>query len=107
MTRFTQVLNSKGENVTLFPVKAVGEETLYCEGTDIIAIVLPSKAEDTLLEPGYITTDYVVLHVFAPVRRHDKIRCRGIDYEILTVQEFAFKSETAYRKVTCRRLQAQ
>ncbi len=31
VTRFTQVLNSKGENLTLHPVNAAGERTVYGE----------------------------------------------------------------------------
>jgi hypothetical protein len=104
VTRFTQVLSSKGENLTLFPVTAAGEETVYGEGVDVKAIVLPAKTEELLLEPGYVTSDFVVLHVFAPVRRGDKVRRNGVDYEIMGVQDFAFKGETAFRKVTCRRL---
>ncbi|MFB3887954.1 MAG: hypothetical protein ACE14S_00560 [Candidatus Bathyarchaeia archaeon] len=107
VTRFTQVLNSKGENLTLQPVKEAGERTTYGEGIDIKAIVLPAKAEEILLEPGYVPNDYLVLHVFAPVRRGDKVCRNGVDYEILTVQDFAFKGETAYRKATCRRLMVQ
>jgi hypothetical protein len=42
--------------------------------------------------------------VFAPVRCRDKIRRNGEDYEILNVQQFAFKDEIVYRKATCRRL---
>jgi hypothetical protein len=107
LTRFVQVLNSKGETVTLYPVVGLGEVTQYGEGTDLKAIVLPTKTEETLLEPGYLATDYLTLHVFAPVRRHDKLRCRGADYEAVTVQEFGFKGETAFRKVTLRRLLLQ
>lgn len=107
VTRFTQILNSKGENLTLHPVKELGERIVYGEGTDVKAIVLPAKAEEVLLEPGYVTNDYLVMHVFAPVRRHDKIRRNGEDYEILTVQDYAFKGEIAYRKATCRRLISQ
>jgi len=104
VTRFTQILNSKGENLTLHPVTEAGERTAYGAGIDVKAIVLPAKAEELLLEPGYVTTDYLALHVFAPVRRRDKIRRNGEDYEILSVQEFTFKGDTAFRKVTCRRL---
>ncbi|MCW4017359.1 MAG: hypothetical protein NWF00_01535 [Candidatus Bathyarchaeota archaeon] len=104
LTRFTQVLNSKGEPVTLYPVASVGEQVQYGEGVNIKAIFLPAKAEETLLEPGYVATDYVTLHVFAPVRLRDKLRCRGLDYEATEVQEFGFKGETTFHKVTCRRL---
>ena len=106
-TRFTQILNSKGEDLTLFPIKEAGERTAYGDGVDVKAIVLPAKAEEILLEPGYVTGNYLVLHVFAPVRCRDKIRRKGEDYEILSVQEFAFKGETAYRRATCRRLISQ
>ena len=104
VTRFTQILNSKGENLTLHPVTEAGERTAYGAGIDVKAIVLPAKAEEVLLEPGYVTNDYLTLHVFAPVRRRDKIRRNGEDYEILSVQNFTFKGDVAFRKITCRRL---
>jgi hypothetical protein len=107
VTRFTQILNSKGENLTLFPLTEAGDRTAYGDGIDIKAIVVPAKTEETLLEPGYITSDYLTLHVFAPVRRRDKIRRNGEDYEILTVQEFTFKGEIAFFKAACRRLISQ
>ncbi len=104
VTRFTQVLNSKGENLTLYPLTQAGDRTVYGKGVDVKAIVLPTKTEEVLLEPGYVTHDYFAMHVFAPVRQHDKIRRNGQDYEILTVQDYMFKGETAFRKATCRRL---
>ncbi|MCW4006175.1 MAG: hypothetical protein NWF04_06230 [Candidatus Bathyarchaeota archaeon] len=107
VTRFTQVLNSKGENVTLYPLKAYSEPVVYGEGLDIKALAVPSKAEEVLIEPGYYASDYLTLHLFAPVRRHDKICRNGVDYEVLGVQEYTFKGETAYRKVECRRLLGQ
>jgi len=107
VTRFTQVLNSKGENLTLHPVVAAGERTAYGEGINIKGIVLPAKAEELLLEPGYVPNDYLVLHVFAPVRRGDKVRRNGVDYEVVSVQDYAFMGETAFRKATCRRLISQ
>jgi hypothetical protein len=107
VTRFTQVLNSKGENLTLHPIVVTGERMAYGEGVDIKGIVLPAKAEELLLEPGYVPNDYLVLHVFAPVRRGDKIRRNGVDYEVLGVQDYAFKGETAFRRATCRRFISQ
>jgi len=68
VTRFTQILNSKGENLTLYPVTEGGEHVAYGEGITVKAIVLPAKAEETLLEPGYVASEYFTLHVFAPVR---------------------------------------
>jgi hypothetical protein len=107
VTRFTQVLNSKGENLTLHPIKMAGEGTEYGEGIDVKAIVLPAKAEEMLLEPGYVANDYLTLHVFAPVRSRDKIRRNGVDYEILSVQDFTFKDDVAFHKAACRRLITQ
>ncbi len=104
VTRFTQILNSKGENLTLYPLKEAGEHIAYGAGIDVKAVVLPAKAEEVLLEPGYVTNDYLTLHVFAPVRRRDKICRNGEDYEIFSVQDFTFKGDVAFRKVTCRRL---
>jgi hypothetical protein len=107
VTRFTQILNSKGENLTLHPIKEAGERTVYGESIDVKAVVLPAKTEELLLEPGYVTTDYLTLHVFAPVRRRDKVRRKGKDYEILSVQDFTFKGDIAFRKAACRRLISQ
>jgi hypothetical protein len=107
VTRFTQVLRSKGEALALHPIVEAGERTAYGEGVDVKAIVLPAKTEETLLEPGYVTSDYLTLHVFAPVRRHDKICRNGVDYEVLSVQEFTFKGDVAFHKATCRRLITQ
>ncbi len=104
LTRFTQVLNSKGENLALYPITQTGEATAYGAGVDLKAIVLAGKAEEILLEPGYIVNDYLVLHVFAPIRRHDKISRNGLDYEVISVQDFTFKDQVAFRKATCRRL---
>jgi hypothetical protein len=106
LTRFTQVLNSKGENLTLYPITETGETTAYGEAVDLKAIVLPGKAEEIFLEPGYIINDYLVLHVLAPIRRHDKITRSGIEYEVTSIQDFTFKDEIAFRKVTLRRLQS-
>ena len=105
--RFTQILSSKGENLTLYPVTEAGEHTVYGEAVDVKAIVLPAKTEELLLEPGYVTSDYLTLHVFVPLRRRDKIRRNGVDYEVTSVQEFTFKGETAFLKTSCRRLVAQ
>jgi hypothetical protein len=107
VTRFTQVLNNKGENLTVQPVTEAGERTVYGEAVDVKAVVLPAKTEELLLEPGYVTSDYLTLHVFAPLRRRDRVRRNGEDYEVVSVQDFMFKGETAFRKASCRRLIAK
>jgi hypothetical protein len=107
LTRFTQILKSKGENVTLYPIREASETVSYGEGIDIQAIVSPARIEEVLIEPGYIINDYLTIHVFAPIRQHDKIHRKGVDYEVLDIQEFDFKGETVHRKAVCRRLLGQ
>jgi hypothetical protein len=104
ITRFTQILHSRGENVTLYPVREAADKVSYGEGIGIKALVSPARVEEVLLEPGYVINDYLVIHVFSPVRHHDKVRRRGVDYEVLDIQEFAFQGDVAYRKAVCRRL---
>jgi hypothetical protein len=103
-TRFTQVLRSKGENVVLYPVWEAGSTVSYGEGVDIKAIVAPLRTDEIVIEPGYIINDYLTVYVFAPVRQHDKIRRKGVDYEVVAVQEFDFQGDTLYRRAVCRRV---
>jgi hypothetical protein len=104
LTRFTQVLRSKGETITLYPVIEIGETVSYSEGIDIKAVVSPTRSDEVLIEPGYIINDYITVYAFAPLRQHDKVRRKGSDYTVLSVQTFDLKGETAYFKATCRRL---
>jgi len=107
VTRFTQILHSKGENVTLYPVREAADKVSYGEGIDIQAIVSPARIDEVLIEPGYIINDYITAYTFTPLRQHDKVRRKGIDYEVLGVQAFDWKGETAYFKANCRRLIGQ
>jgi len=107
MTRFTQILRSRGENVTLFPVQEALDTVSYAEGVDIKALVSPSRVEEILPEAGYIITDYITIHAFAPIRHHDKIRRKGVDYQVTELQEFDFQGDTLYRRAVCRRLLGQ
>jgi hypothetical protein len=104
LTPFTRVLRSKGETLTLHQIIQTGEKPAYGESIDLKAIVLPQKTEETLIEPGYITADYLTLHLLAPIRRHDKITRNGLDYEVIAIQDFMLKDEVAFRKATLRRL---
>ncbi|HKZ93178.1 MAG TPA: hypothetical protein VJ249_01175 [Candidatus Bathyarchaeia archaeon] len=107
ITRFTQILRSRGENVTLFPVREALDTVTYGEGVDIKAMVSPSQVEEVTPEAGYIITDYIIVHVFAPIRHHDKIRRKGVDYQVTELQEFDFQGDTLYRRAVCRRLVGQ
>ena len=103
-TRFTQILRSHGENILLFPIIQAEETMSYAEAVDIRALVSPARVEEVILEPGYIINDYLAIHVFAPIRHHDKVRRKGVDYEVMDIQEFDFQGETMYRRATLRRL---
>lgn len=104
LTPFTRILRSKGENVALFSIREATDKVSYGEETTIKAIVSPARVEEVLIEPGYMINDFLTIYVFAPIRHHDKIRRRGVDYEVMDIQEFAFQSDIAYRKAVCRRL---
>ncbi|MEM3566301.1 MAG: hypothetical protein QXK47_03775 [Candidatus Bathyarchaeia archaeon] len=106
LTRFTQVLRAYGRWVTLYPLVAVGESTIYGEGIEIQALISPARVDEVLLEPGYVISDYVTVYTFAPIRVRDKIRVGSVDYEVLNVQTFDWRGETAYFRGSCRRLNA-
>jgi hypothetical protein len=103
-TRFRQVLRSKGENVTLYSIVQTGEKVSYGEPLGVKAIVSPTRIGEILIESGYLIEDYITAYVFTPLRHHDKLRWKGKDYEVQSIQPFSFKGETAYFKAVCRRL---
>src|SRR3972149_9283832 len=104
VTPFTRILRKHGENLLLFPIIQAAETVSYAVAIDIQAIVSPVRVEEIVPEAGYILTDYLVLHVFVPVRHHDKIRRKGVDYEVAEIQEFDFQGDTVFRRLVCRRL---
>lgn len=104
LTRFTQVMKAQGETVTLYPIREIAETVSYGEGIDIQALISPARTDEILIEPGYIISDYITVYTFTPLRQHDKIRRKGVDYEVLGVQAFSWKGETAYFRANCRRL---
>jgi hypothetical protein len=104
VTRFTQVLRSKGENITLYSIREAADKVSYGEAVDFKAIVSPTRIDEILIEPGYVINDYIAVYAFTPLRVHDKIRRKGEDYEVQSVQTFNFAGETAYFKSVCRRL---
>jgi hypothetical protein len=103
-TQFTRILRSKGEAVTLYPVREAAATMAYGEPLDLLAIVSPLKAEQVMLEAGYYLSDYLAFYTFLPVRVHDKIRRQGEDYEVQTVTPFTFANQRLYFKSTARRL---
>jgi hypothetical protein len=106
LTRFVQILNGKGEAVLLYPIRQAVETVSYGEPLDVLAIVSPVRVEEVLLEAGYLLNDYLAFYTFVPVRNHDKIRRKGEDYEIQTLQPFTYENQTIYFKSIARRLLA-
>jgi hypothetical protein len=90
--------------VTLYPILEAAETISYGEGIDIKALISPVKVDEIVIEPGYIINDYITVYTFTPLKQHDKIRRKGIDYEVLGIQTFDWKDETAYFRANCRRL---
>jgi hypothetical protein len=106
LTPFTKILNSKGEAVLLYPIQQAVETVSYGEPLDILAIVSPLRAEEVVLEPGYYLNDYLIFYTFVPVRIHDKIRRKGEDYEVQSMQPFTYENQAIYFKLVARRLLA-
>jgi hypothetical protein len=104
ITQFTRILGSKGEAVTLYPIRQAAATVDYGEPLDLLAVVSPLKAEQVMLEAGYYLNDYLAFYTFLPVRVHDKIRRQGEDYEVQTVTPFTFANERFYFKSIARRL---
>ena len=106
LTRFTKILNSKGEAVLLYSVRQAIEIVSYGEPLDILAVVSPVRVEEVLLEAGYLLNDYLAFYTFVPVRHHDKLRRKGEEYEIQSVQPFTYENQPIYFKSIARRLLA-
>jgi hypothetical protein len=106
LTSFTRILSSHGETVEVYPIREAAETTSYGEPLNLSAIVSPLKVEEVLIEPGYYLNDYIAIYTFLPVRHHDKVRRKGEDYELQSVQAFTFQNETIYFRSVGRRLVA-
>jgi hypothetical protein len=104
LTSFSRILTSHGETVELYPVREAVETVSYGEPLEIQATVSALRAEEIVLEPGYFLADYLAFYTFLPVRQHDKVRRRGEDYELQSVQTFTFQNEPIYFKSIGRRL---
>ncbi|MFA5364709.1 MAG: hypothetical protein WC325_05950 [Candidatus Bathyarchaeia archaeon] len=104
ITPFTRILRSNGEEVTVYPVTENMQTTNYGEGITINALVAPARTDEIVLEHGYVVNDYVVVHTFAPIRNHYKLRHKGADYEVGPVEGYSFRGQLMFRRATCRRL---
>jgi hypothetical protein len=103
-TLFTPIVNAGGENVTLYSIVQSGETVSYSEGITIKAVVTLTLADEVVIEPGFMITDFIKVYTVIPVRHHDKIVRNGVDYEVGSPQLFRFEGEPQYYAALCRRL---
>jgi hypothetical protein len=101
---FTRILSQCGETLELLMIVQAGEPTSYYAPIPIKGIVRNTRQDEIIIEPGYVTTDFLTVYSFIPVRHHDKIRRYGVDYEVAAVELFRFQGEPLYFKSVCRRL---
>jgi len=106
-TDMTHALDLSGENLLLYSVQEAADQVAWSEGLSLKGLVTMGAASEIVIEPGYITEDHITVYSFLPVRVHDKIRRRGVDYEILTVQVFDVNGDPLYSKSVCRKLISQ
>jgi len=103
-TTFLRILKTLGEKITVYPLVKEGEEVSYGEGIEIEAVVEPLRAEEVILESGYMETDQIKIYVYSPIRNRDKIEWKGRLYEAGPIQEYSFRGETIYKASICRRI---
>ena len=104
ITPLTRILRSSGETVTLYPVTENTSSLSFGEGITLKALVSPARADELAMEQGYVVTDYIAVHTFAPLRHHFKLTYRGNDYEVGPVESYCFRGELLSRRAVCRRL---
>jgi hypothetical protein len=107
VTDMTRAIDLSGENLILYSVEEAADQVAWDEGLSIKGLVTMGAAGEIVIEPGYITEDHITVYSFLPVRIHDKIRRRGVDYEVLTVQVFDLNGDPQYFKSVCRKLISQ
>lgn len=104
-TDFSYTLEEQGERVQLFSVQQAADATTYADPLAMPAVVKNASIKETFIEAGYILTDYLVLYSLLPVRPRDKIRRRGADYEVQTVEKVILENQPLCYKSQLRRLQ--
>ena len=107
VTDMTRAIDLNGENLILHSVEEAADQVAWSEGLSIKGLVTMGAAGEIVIEPGYITEDHITVYSFLPVRVHDKIRRRGVDYEVLTVQVLDLNGDPQYFKAVCRKLISQ
>ena len=102
---FSSVLSKGGEKVTLYSVIQAANTVSYAKPLEIQAVIKNANINETLLDAGYVITDYLLCYSLIPIRPRDKIRRRGSDYQVQFAEKLVFKNRILYYKAQLRRLQ--
>jgi hypothetical protein len=105
-TDFSLMLEHEGERVLLYSVQQAADVTTYAAPLSIPALIKNASVKETYIEAGYIFTDYLRMNSLIPVRPRDKIRRRGSDYEVQTVQKVILENQPLCYKSELRRIQS-
>ena len=111
MSRFQQILNREGENVTWHkrslgatPDPETGDLPVSWTTETIKAIVQPARVEEIIVEAGHTVEDYLRLFTTADIKHGDQITYRGERYEALTPEAYYFRGQLEYYTASCRKM---
>lgn len=110
MTRFEQLLNREGENVTWHKRQEgsvdpeTGDRTVTWTTEIIKAVVHSVSTSEIVVEAGYTSEDYIRIFVNADIKHKDKIAYNGREYEVLPPESVYFRGVLEHCTALCRRL---
>jgi len=110
VTRFEQLLNREGENVTWHKRQegSVDPETgdrAVTWTTEIVkAVVQFVSSSEIVAEAGYTSEDYIRVFTITEIKHKDKITYKNIDYEVQPPESVFFRGVLEHRTALCRRL---
>ena len=93
-----------GRPIVLFSRQESDGDVGYAEAASITAIINPAQASETLIEPGYASSDVIRIYTVSSLAHRDKIVFEDKEYEVGPVEEFRFQNQPMYRTAVCRRL---
>jgi hypothetical protein len=101
---FTRILRVHGMSVMLYCRQETNGNVSYSEAAEIMAIVNPAQASETLIQPGYASSDVIRVYTVSSIAHRDKITFDAKEYEVGPIEEFRFQNQLMYRTAVCRRL---
>jgi len=110
VTRFEQLLNREGENVTWHKRQEgsvdpeTGDRAVTWTIEVVKAVVHSVSSGEILAEAGYTSEDYMRIFVNADIKHKDKITYNNREYEVLPPESVHFRGVLEHRTALCRRL---